>query len=89
MFLNIGVLKNFVIFTENIFVIKNFLVKMSFLTNTPKKLHHRCFLVNITKFLKHTFYGTSPVAASAFLKVAFSGKYRIPYISRKISVAEA
>ena len=32
-----------------------------------KRLQHRCFLVNIAKFLKTAFYRTPPVAASGFI----------------------
>ena len=53
-FFEIAVLKNFAIFTG----------KHSFY---KKRLQHKCFPVNIAKFLRIVFYRTPPVAASVLL----------------------
>ena len=79
MFFKIGILKNFVIFTGKDLCWSLFLIKLS--PKTPKMFQHRCFLVNIARFLRTPFFGTPPVAASAVLKNS--------YIPRKTSVAEA
>ena len=53
MFFKIGVLKNFVIFTGKYLCWSLFLIKLT--PKTPKRLQHRCFLVNIAKFLRTPF----------------------------------
>ena len=66
MFFKIGVLKSFVIFIGKYLRWGFFLIKLT--QKTSKKHKHRCFLVNIAKFLRTLFYGTPPVAASNILK---------------------
>ena len=66
MFFKIGFLKNFAIFRGkhlywNLFLIKLQALRPVFLL---KRDEHRCFPVNIAKFLKTAFYRTPPVTAS-------------------------
>ena len=79
MFFKIGVLKNFVIFTGKHLCWSLLLIKLT--PKTSKRLQHRCFLVNIAKFLRTPFLRNTPVTASAVLKNS--------YIPRKAPVAEA
>ena len=79
MFYKIGDLTSFVIFTGKYLCWSLFLTKLT--PKTPNMLLHRCFLVDIGKFLRTPFYGTPSVAASAVLKKS--------YIPMKTSVAEA
>ena len=53
MFFKIGVPKNFAIFTRKDLSWCLFLLKLT--PKTPKKLQHRCFLVNVAKFLRTSF----------------------------------
>ena len=53
MFFKIGVLKNFLIFTEKYLCRSLFLIKLT--PKTPKRVQHRCFLVNIAKFWRTPF----------------------------------
>ena len=77
MFFKIVVLKNFVIFTGK-YVLESLFDKVD--SRDTKEAPTRCFLVNVAKFLRTPFYGTPPVAASAFLKNS--------YIPTKTSVTE-
>ena len=62
MFFKIGFLKNFAIFTG-----KHLGWSLFFINFMKRRLQHRCFPVNITKFLrKASFYGTPLIAASDF-----------------------
>ena len=68
-FFKIGARKNFVVFTGKYLCWSLFLIKLTL--KTPKRLQHRCFLVNIAKFLRTPFFGTPPVAASVVLKNSY------------------
>ena len=57
MFFKIGVLQNFVIFTRKYLCWSVLLIKLT--PKTHKRLQHRCFLVNIAKFLRTPFLRNS------------------------------
>ena len=54
MFFKIGVLRNFAIFTGKQLCWSLFLIKLQ--TFIKKRLQHRCFPVNIAKFLRTLFF---------------------------------
>ena len=72
-----GVLKNFANSQENTCATVSFLIKVAGLSQSPegrtatllkKRLWHRCFPVNFTKFLRTPFfYRKPPVAASDYI----------------------
>ena len=76
MFFKLGVLKNFVIFTGKYLCRSLFLIKLT--PKTPKRLQHRCFLVNYAKFLRAPFLqNTSGGCFCCFEKfVNFLGKHQ-------------
>ena len=53
MFFKIDFLNNFVIFTGKYLCWSLFLIKLT--PKTPKRLQHKCFFVNIAKFLRTPF----------------------------------
>ena len=57
MFFKIGVLQNFVIFKGKYLCWSVLLIKLT--PKTHKRLQHRCFLVNIAKFLRTPFLRNS------------------------------
>ena len=63
MFFKIGALRNFTIFTGKHLCLSIFLIK-SFL---KKRLQHRCFLLNIAKFLWNIFFYRAPPVPSVDL----------------------
>ena len=76
MFFKTGVLKNFVTLTEKYLCWSLFLIKLT--PKTPKKLQHRCLLVNIAKFLRTPFLcNTSGGCFCCFKKIrTFPGKHQ-------------
>ena len=72
MFFKIGVVKNFN------FVLESFFNKVADLQANfiKKKLQHRCFPVNIAKFLRTAFYRTPTVAASELTKHLFQAGFQ-------------
>ena len=75
MFFEKGVLKNFVIFTGKYLRWSLFLIKLT--QKTSQKLKHRCFLVNIAKFLRTLFLQNSSGSCFCCFKKnrIFSGKH--------------
>ena len=74
MFFKIGFLKNFAIFTKKHPVLESLFNKAADLKAFEffkNRLQHKCFSVNIAKFLRSYFYGTPPVAASDNGKLHF------------------
>ena len=66
MFFKIGALKNLTIFTgkpvlQSLF---NKVASLKAFNFIKKRLHHKCFLVNIAKFLRKVLYRISQVGAS-------------------------
>ena len=67
MFFKIDDLRNFVIFTGTTSVLESFLNKVSGFSKcnfVQKELQHRCFLVNIAKFLRTAFFNIIPPVAA-------------------------
>ena len=73
MIFKIGVFKNFATFTGKHLCWSLFHKVAGFqaCNFTKKSLQHRCFPVNIAKFLRTAFYRMSPVAASVMHNVLF------------------
>ena len=68
-----GVIKIFAIFTGKHLCWSLFLLKCNFI---KKRLEHRCFPVNITKFLRtHTYFEENLRTAIPFLHLLFLSEY--------------
>ena len=75
MFFKIGALENFVIFKGKYLCWSLFLIKLT--QKTSRRLQHRCFLVNIAKFLRIPFLRNSSGGCFCCFRTIciFSGKH--------------
>ena len=69
MFFKIGVLKNLEIFTGKHLCLSFPLIKLQALAWNiiKKRLQHRCFPLNIAKFLRTTFFYKTPLMAASLI----------------------